>query len=179
MKRQAGFTLVELLVAFVILALALALTAQLLQEGQLALVDTTREQTEAPITLVLARIRNDVLSAAAFYVVPGSGGARLTLLGHPAGTVIWEREGDQLVRGVNGAPGAPVLRNVTGWAAASFSAGVTSAPVVSVEIHYNAPSVRRRRLVTEAVQGTGPGWEERSESLLLLPRGGGRRERAW
>jgi prepilin-type N-terminal cleavage/methylation domain-containing protein len=174
MRRQAGFTLVELLVAFVILALALGLTAQLLQEGQLALVDTTREQTEAPITLVLARLRNDILSAATFQVSAGT----LILLGHPSGTVTWDRQGDRLVRGVDGAA-APVLLNVTGWTAASFSPGPTGAPLVSVEIRYNAPNVRRRRLVSEAVQGTGPGWEERSESLLLLPRGGGRRERAW
>lgn len=174
MRAEKGFTLVELLIAFVILTLALALTAQLLQEGQLALVDTTREQTEAPITLVLARLRNDVLSAASFQV----SGETLILLGHPAGTVTWDRQGDRLMRGVDGIP-APVLLQVTGWAASSFAPGWASAPVVSVEIRYVAPAVRRRRLVSEAIQGTGPGWEERSESLLLLPRGGGRRERAW
>jgi prepilin-type N-terminal cleavage/methylation domain-containing protein len=170
---QAGFTLVELLVALVVTMLALALAAQVLMESAQMLADAAAEQTDAPMPLVLARLRGDVRAAGRFRLLPGTGGEPALLLeGHPAGLVLYEKVGDELRRTVLDAAfqprgSAPALRGVTGWSCSSIGPGL-----LVVSLSHRRSSLRRGPL--PALPGRrGPASEERTESILVALRGEG------
>jgi prepilin-type N-terminal cleavage/methylation domain-containing protein len=172
LKAQAGFTLVELLVSLVITMLALALAAQVLMESSQMLVDAAAEQADAPMPLVVARLRGDVRAAASFQVV----GSTLLLEGHPAGAVVYERVGEELRRTVlDGSGGvlgsAPALRGVTGWSC--FPAGPG---LLGVNLVHRRSALRRGPLPALPAR-RGPKQEERSELFLVAPRGSGLGER--
>lgn len=169
---QGGFTLVELLISLVVMALALALTAQVMMEGAQMLTDSTAEQADAPMPLVAARLRGDVRAAAGFEVLPGLEGPALFLEGHPAGLVVYQKVGDELRRTVMDETGkvrgeAPALRGVTSWSCAPLAPGL-----VAVTLSHSRSAVRRGPL--PALPGRrGPRTEERSETFLVAPRGAG------
>ena len=126
MNRQAGFTLVELLISLVVMGLALALTAQVLMEGAQMLTDVAAEQADAPMPLVAARLRGDVRASSGFEVLPGLEGPALFLEGHPAGVVVYQKVGDELRRTVLDETGkvrgeSPALYGVTSWSCARRS----------------------------------------------------------
>ncbi|HYN22698.1 MAG TPA: prepilin-type N-terminal cleavage/methylation domain-containing protein [Thermoanaerobaculia bacterium] len=168
MKAQAGFTLVELLVSLVITMLALALAAQVLMESSQMLVDAAAEQADSAMPLVVARLRGDVRAAASFHVV----GPALLLEGHPAGTVVYERAGEELRRTVLDGTGqilgsAPALRGVTGWSCIPVGPGL-----LAVTLAHRRSTLRRGPLPALPAQ-RGPKQEERSELFLVAPRGAG------
>ncbi|HEX3128706.1 MAG TPA: prepilin-type N-terminal cleavage/methylation domain-containing protein [Thermoanaerobaculia bacterium] len=166
--RQRGFALLELLIALVLVSLALGLTAQLLMESSQMLTAAAAEQTDAPMPLVLARIRGDVRASGGFDVVED----RLYLLGHPAGTVVYERDGRELRRTVLDQHGvirgsSPALRGVTQW-----SCGAIGPRLLLVTIG-NRRSRLRAGVLPQMPSQRGPVSEERVESILVAPRGAG------
>lgn len=171
--RNKGFALLELLIALVLVSLALGLTAQLLMESSQMLTAAAAEQTDAPMPLVLARLRGDVRAAGGFDVLAAEdGSARLFLLGHPAGTVLYEQIGRDLRRtlldeegGVLGSSTA--LRGVTGW-----SCGAVSPRLLLVTISHRR-SLVRVGVLPQVPSRRGPVSEERTESFLVAPRGAG------
>jgi prepilin-type N-terminal cleavage/methylation domain-containing protein len=172
MKRQAGFTLVELMVSLVLLLLGLALAAQILMESAQLFAEAAGEQTDAPIPLAIARLRGDVLASSSFQVATGEEGLLLVLEGHPAGTVFYERVGEELRRGVLDAAGDPgettaVLRGVSQWVCLP-----ASPRLVVLGVRYRRHAVPRSPL-PRLPAFRGPATEERQEWLALAPRGGG------
>ncbi|MES1242407.1 MAG: prepilin-type N-terminal cleavage/methylation domain-containing protein [Acidobacteriota bacterium] len=170
-EPDQGFALLELLIALVLVSLALGLTAQLLMESSQMLSAAAAEQTDAPMPLVLARIRGDVRASGGFEVLTDEdGSARLFLLGHPAGTVLYERDGRDLRRTVIDEHGAvrgstSALRGLTAW-----SCGSVGPRLLLVTVGH------RRTLARTDVLPRRPGrriTEERSESSLVAPRGAG------
>lgn len=169
MNRQAGFTLVELLISLAVISLALALTAQVMMEGAQMLTDAAAEQADAPVPLVVARLKGDVRAAAGFEVLPGLEGPALFLHGHPAGPaglVVYQKVGDELRRTVVGAGEAPALRGVTSWSCAPLGG------VVAVTFSHRRSAIRRGPL-PNLPANRGPRSEERTETFLVGPRGGG------
>jgi prepilin-type N-terminal cleavage/methylation domain-containing protein len=173
-RRQAGFTLLELLVTLVLVGFGLALAAQLLMETSQMMADAAAEQTESALPLARARLRADLQSCVEAQAVAGPNGriAELRLAGHPAGTVRYRKVGRDLLRDVT-ADGTTwsgqtvVLRNVQSWDLLPLPPGV-----VGLEIHTLRRAARHSPL--PALPGTrGPADEERVETLVAVPRGGG------
>ncbi len=170
--RQAGFTLIELRVSLVLLLLGLALAAQILMESAQLFAESAGEQIDAPIPLAIARLRGDVLASSSFQVATGEDGLQLVLAGHPAGTVLYEKAGEELRRSVLDAAGEPgkatiVLRGVSEWIC--FPA---SPRLVVLGVSYRRHAVPRSPL-PRLPAFRGPRHEERQEWLTLAPRGGG------
>jgi len=172
MNRQSGFTLVELLISLLVMSVALALAAQVMMEAAQMLTDAAAEQADAPMPLVAARLRGDIRAAAGFEVDEGLEGPALFLHGHPAGMVVYQKVGDELIRTVLDDTGkvrgeGPALRGVTSWSCAPISPGL-----VAVNLSHRRSAIRGGPL--PMVPGRrGPRFEERSESFLVAPRGAG------
>jgi prepilin-type N-terminal cleavage/methylation domain-containing protein len=173
-ELASGFALLELLIALVLVSLALALSAQVLMESSQMLADVAAEQTDAPMPLVVARLRGDVRAASGFEVLPGESGdpPRLVLLGHPAGTILYEPIGRELRRTVLGEDGmlrgsAPALHNLTGWSCAEVT------PRLLLVTVSHRRSKLRPGLLPQLPGQRGPVSEERTESILVAPRGAG------
>lgn len=172
-RDQSGFALLELLIALVLVSLALGLTAQLLMESSQMLTAAAAEQTDAPMPLVLARIRGDVRASGGFEIVPAEdGSARLYLLGHPAGTVVYDRAGRDLRRTVFDDHGvvlgsSPALRGVTQW-----SCGAVGPRLLLVTVAHRRSRLRAG-VLPQMPGRRGPVSEERAESILVAPRGSG------
>ena len=167
-RDQSGFALLELLIALVLVSLALGLTAQLLMESSQMLTAAAAEQTDAPMPLVLARIRGDVRASGGFDVVEG----RLYLLGHPAGTVVYDRAGRDLRRTVLDEHGtvlgsSPALRGVTQW-----SCGAVDTRLLLITVGHRR-SLVRSGVLPQMPSRRGPVSEETVESILVAPRGSG------
>lgn len=172
-SSQAGFTLVEMLISLVLLLFALGLASQILIESQQALVDTAAEALDSPVPLAVARLRSDVLTSSSFAIaVDEVLGHRLALVGHPEGTVLYEREGTDLVRRVYDGLGIEsgrglVLRGVTDFQAFDVVEGFD---LLRIDIGYSVHQGRKSPLPT--VPGfRGPRTKDQKEVLFLLPRG--------
>ena len=59
-RRQAGFTIVEMMVALVLLLVGLMIAADLLDESSRLFVETAGEATDNPAPLAVARMRADI-----------------------------------------------------------------------------------------------------------------------
>jgi type II secretory pathway pseudopilin PulG len=174
-RRQSGFMLIEILIALVLVALGLALAAQLLMETSQMLVDAAAEQTESALPLARARLRADINGSLRGVAVRDERGQlkELWMIGLPTGTVRYRKAGTDLLRDVspagNGAwEGQTIaLRNVRSWTVLEDVPGL-----VHLEIHIERRAIRRTPL--PAVPGVGePGQEEIVETLIMAPRGGG------
>jgi hypothetical protein len=118
--------------------------------------------------LVLARIRGDVRASGGFEVVAD----RLYLLGHPAGTVVYDRAGRDLRRTVMDSHGtvlgsSTALRGVTGW-----SCGAVGPRLLLVTVGHRRSRLRPGVLPQMPSQ-RGPLFEDRVETILVAPRGAG------
>jgi prepilin-type N-terminal cleavage/methylation domain-containing protein len=175
--REAGFTLVEMLVALLLLVLALALAAQLLGETQQMMVDAARQALDPAAALVATRLRTDVLGATGAVAAANPDGscALLELLGTPDGTIVYTLTQGALTRTVLSGGGAalgslPLLPNTVAWSCSAMSVG--SAEVVLLDYRYLRSRVRRSPL--PLLPGMwGARQEQVHESLVLTPRGGG------
>ena len=171
--KARGFALLELLIALVLVSLALGLTAQLLMESSQMLTAAAAEQTDAPMPLVLARLRGDVRASGGFEILAAEdGSARLFLLGHPAGTILYERAGRDLRRTVLNQHGAilgssSALRGVTQW-----SCGAVGPRLLLISVGHRR-SLLRAGVLPQIPSRRGPVSEERAESILVAPRGSG------
>lgn len=115
--RQAGFSLLELLISMALLLLGLALAAQLLLESQRTFALAGRAAQEPLVGYAVAQLTADAqASSDAEAAIDGA----LRLTGHPEGTVRWARRGESLLRTVIAADGTirshrRVLQRVTAW----------------------------------------------------------------
>ncbi len=100
---QRGFTILEILVSFVILSTAMLIASRLLVESQVRMAHSARKATDPVAFIALKQIRADVRMASAIGG-PGSGWTwdPLVLGGHPAGIVRYEKIGSDLVRKLQG-----------------------------------------------------------------------------
>ena len=175
MRRRAaegGFSLIELLVALVLVGLGLALAAQLLMETSQMLADAAAEQTETALPLARAHLRTDIQACRSAMTVPGLAGPELWLVGHPAGTVRYRKVGREIRRDVAAGVGVWEGEAVAMGNVQSFVVLSVTTELVAVEIHVLRRAVRHSPL--PAVPGVrGPADEERLETLVVAPRGGG------
>lgn len=171
---EAGFTLVEICISLVLLLVALLLAAQILMETSQLFAETAGEALDAPVPLVIARIRADILGSTGAFPLPNEdgtlGGVAVQGLGR---RIVYQKEGDDLFRTVvplNGdPPEKPVLlwRGVTGW-----GCRVHGGNLVELEVTYRRRTVPRSPLPT--LPGLrGPVTEELTQKMYLLPRGAG------
>lgn len=162
----------EMLISLVLLLLAIAFAADLLMEGSQLLADSAAEQRDAPVPLILARIRGDVLGAGGFAGAEG----RLLLFGHPQGTVQYEKVGNELRRAVLNdsehlEEEAVVWRGVKEWSFRSEGVPGVSLPMLVMTVTYRRQAARNSLPVLPGLRR--PPTEEHTETLYLLPRGNG------
>jgi len=168
-RGEAGFGLIELLVASVLLLVALAIAAQLLMESAEQLVDATGEQADPTVPVLLDRLRADVRAASGY---TDCGADRLLLTGHPAGEVLYQRIGDRLHRAVLDSAGTLLGDGVPWRGVSAWSCQPLGPHLLRLDLQYQLHKVRRT--LNPSLPGErGPATEERTETLFLAPRGGG------
>ncbi len=178
LRRQhaAGFSLLELLVSFTILMLAMMIAGRLLLESQARLAHSARQALEPVATIALKQIRADVRAAGR---VPSTDfewtWGPMTLLDHPAGTVRYEKTGTDLVRVVGGGAAGGgrriVMHAVSIWRW-RLSRG---APLPLVEIELGHREIPRLALLAAAGQREAPIPVTRSYRVAVSPRQAGGR----
>jgi prepilin-type N-terminal cleavage/methylation domain-containing protein len=166
-RSTAGFSLVEVMVALALFALAAAFAAQLLLETAQQLTDAAAEQAESPMPLVRARLRADIQSSQTAVCVRHPDGTleEVRLSGHPAGEVTYRVDERVLWRQVE-TDADPILREVESWSCADGGG------LLWMQLAYSRRAVRRTPLIVEP-GARGPLNEPRVESLLVAPRGAG------
>jgi prepilin-type N-terminal cleavage/methylation domain-containing protein len=176
-RRQAGFTIVEMMIALVLLLVGLMIAADLLMESSRLFVETAGEALDTPVPLAAARIRADIQNATS--VTP-----LISPLDHStlAGVdvqgggqeIVYQKIGDVIYRSVVLFPGslpqdpAPLWRGVTSW---SCEAGSTDAPALLTVTYTRRTTPHTPLPVLPADRG--PLQEEVREILYVLPRGNG------
>jgi prepilin-type N-terminal cleavage/methylation domain-containing protein len=176
-RAEAGFTLVEVLVSLLLLAVALAMSAQLLGETQQMLVDAARESLDPAAALVATRLRAEVLGATVAVAAhrPDLSCDYVELVGYSPGPIFYRLTGGALVRSLVAADGTPLGSTTLLSGATSFSCFTSSAggaEVVLLAYQYRRTRTRRSPLMLlPALWGSR--WEVVRESLVLTPRGGG------
>jgi prepilin-type N-terminal cleavage/methylation domain-containing protein len=174
--HERGFTLIEMVVSMVLLAVAVGIAAELLGETQQMLVDAGHEALDPAAALIATRLRADVQGAAAAVAVqnPDLSCSFLELFGHPSGPIVYRIDAGDLVRSVVTANGAP-LGSAVMLHAATFSCATSSLggpTVVLLGYSYRRSRVRRSPLMLMPSLW-GPAQEVVRESLILTPRGAG------
>ncbi len=171
---EAGFTLVEICVSMALLLVALLLAAQILMETSQLFAETSAEALDAPVPLVTARIRADVLgSTGVFPITDEDGTLDSVSVQGLSRRIVYQKVGDALFRTVvplNGdPPEKPVLlwRGVTDW-----YCRIHGSNLVELAVAYH------RRTVPHSPLPTLPGLrglatEELTQKMYLLPRGAG------
>jgi prepilin-type N-terminal cleavage/methylation domain-containing protein len=168
-RRDHGFSLLELAVSLVVIAMVLALAAQLLGETQLAFVTVARESRTPSQHLAAEWLRRDLRASRAVGEgsswVPSSGALWL-LRGE--GWISYELRGRDLVRtaydltNLRG-PSRPILGDVVGWSWRQPAAGLVEVSVVTEE-----PLARLLRVRADLRR---PATEARTLRLLISQRG--------
>lgn len=175
-NSQAGFTVLELLLVFVISALALTLASGLLLEAQ-SRMTFEAEKTLRPVAdLAVEQLRADLRVSTGVVPIPFGGWTwdPMVLTGHPAGRVSYEKFSGRLVRRVERDGEVlgerPVLDRV-----GTFRWRRSVGGAIDLELGYQE-DLRLSRLTA------GGAWDEpvtveRQRILKVLPRGGG--GKAW
>lgn len=136
-RGERGFTVIEMLVALALVLLGLVLAVQMLLESRQLFLDAERRAQDPVVTVAVAQLRKDLEEASgAQPSAPIWSSGVMALEGLPAGTVVYERRGSDLVRAVRAADGTEksartLLRPVASWRWRS-----TQADLVDVEIEY-------------------------------------------
>jgi prepilin-type N-terminal cleavage/methylation domain-containing protein len=175
-RRQAGFTIVEMMIALVLLMVGLMIAADLLMESSRLFVETAGEAIDNPAPLAVARVRGDIQNATS--VTPLlSPLDHSTLIGVDVQgggqEIVYQKTGDTIYRTVYSSGGTPqdpvpLWRGVTSW---SCEAGSKDAPAI-LSVTYRRRSTPHTPLpVLPAYRG--PLQEEVQEILYVLPRGDG------
>ena len=169
---QAGFTVLELIISFAILLIAMMIAGRLLLEAQARMSHSARQALEPVAAIALKQIRADIRSSTE---VPAYGSAwnwePLILLGHPNGTVSYKKLGDDLVRIVSrGSVTEPasriILRSVSVWRWRLNP----EAPLPLVDIELGQREIPRFALLAAAGQREAPIPVTRSHLMAVSPR---------
>lgn len=174
-RGAAGFTLLETLVSLVLMLIALGLAADLLLQSGKLLAETAREVRDAPASLLLARLRGDVMAAGSIPRtsgwMPSSG--PLYLGGHwqsPEGWIQYELVGSELHRLVLDADGyveqeTVFWRGVSEW----VWQPVPGTRLVQISVSYRRSAAPRSPLPT-LPRYHGRRFETVTETLQIAPR---------
>jgi hypothetical protein len=175
-SAEAGFTLIEMLISFVLLVLAVTIAAQLLVEAAQMFTDVAGEQHDPMVPLAVARLRNDVQGAVSYQDLSPDplSCSPLVLQGGTGGTVVYTLAGEEVRRAVvapDGTAGATeiLLRQVTSWTCAGHG---SSPPVLELDFSYRRRAVRRTPLAVLPVYARSRD-EQKFETLFLTLRGAG------
>ncbi len=176
-RWEEGFTLLELMVSMLLMAVAVTIAAELLGETQQMLVDAGREALDPPAALIAKLLRADVQGAAGAVAAqnPDLSCAFLELAGRPPGPIFYRLVAGNLVRSVLAADGTPLgsavlLRGATAFHCATSSVGGPT--VVLLDYGYRRSRTRRSPLML-VPSLWAPAREVVHESLILTPRGAG------
>jgi prepilin-type N-terminal cleavage/methylation domain-containing protein len=175
-RRQAGFTIIEMTIALVLLLVGLLIAADLLMESSRLFVETSAQALDTPAPLAVARVRADIQGSTS--VTPQYSLLDTNQLDsvHVRGggeEIVYQKTGDAIYRVVyagGGLPQDPVIlwRGVKDW---SCDPGSTGAPAF-LKVTYLRRSTPHTPLpVLPAYRG--PLTEEVTEKLYVLPRGNG------
>ncbi len=171
-RREAGFSVLELLVSFAILALAMTIAGRLLLEAQARMAHSARQALEPAASIALKQVRADVRAAGRVPAIDFEWDwGPLILLDHPAGTVRYERVDGDLVRSVGDEGQRVVLRPVRIWRWRL----ARGAPLPLVEIELGHREIPRFALLTAAGQREAPLPVTRTLRVAASPRGAGGR----
>ncbi len=175
-QRAQGFSLLELLISFAILLIAMMIAGRLLLEAQARMAHSARQALEPVAAIALKQIRADVRACGK---VPAFDREwnwdPLVLLDHPAGTVAYERSGTDLVRIVDAGGGTePVERIVLGSVSIWRWRLAPGAPLALVEIELGQRQIPRFALLAAAGQREAPIPVTHSHFLAVCPRQSGR-----
>ena len=175
-RRQAGFTIVEMMVALVLLLVGLMIAADLLDESSRLFVETAGETLDNPAPLAAARMRADIQNATSvtpqFSPLDGTLDSVYVLGGGQK--IVYQKTGDTIYRTVYPSPGGPpqdpgeLWRGVTSW---RCEEGSKDDPAI-LSVTYTRRSTPHTPLPVLPVY-RGPLQEEATEVLYLLPRGNG------
>jgi prepilin-type N-terminal cleavage/methylation domain-containing protein len=172
-RRQSGFTLVELLISLLIVSLALGFASRLLMEVAVIFADSAADTAGDSMPLALGRLRSDARAARSFEVLADPAGDPMLLLsGHPAGDLLYERQGTVLLRSRLD-PGGAVLdqgvaaRGVLGWDCRALAPGLLE---IAVTYRHRIP---RTGSPVGLPGQRGPGTAPVSETFTVAPRGAG------
>jgi len=171
---QAGFTLIELSISLALLLLALAIAAQLLMETAQLFADASGESLDAPVPLVLARIRSDVQGSVGAYPVVDEDGslARVVIQGIDR-QIVYGKAGGDLYRTVELGDGSLkqttlLWQGITGWSCRQ----IDPKGLIELAVSYRRRTVPHTPLPTLPAF-RGPVTEELTQRMFLLPRGAG------
>jgi len=174
-RRQAGFTVIEMTIALVLLLVGLMIAADLLMESSRMFVETSGEALDTPAALTDARIRNDVQGATSVtpQLSPIDGSLVAIQVSGDGEDIVYQKIGDSIYRTVvplSGPPQDSVLlwRGVTFW---NCDPGGMDSPAI-LTVKYTRRSTPHTPLPVLPVY-RGPLQEEATEVLYLLPRGNG------
>ena len=171
-RREVGYSLLELLLTFVLGGLALALVHGLLLEASSRAEHRHRETLEPLAELAVRQLTNDLRMAWGVQTGLVGGWSRdaLILIGHPAGELRYARIDDELLR-LQRVPDAsppwrerPVLTRMT-----RFRWRVVDGSSVEVELRYrHVPRLRDRM----AGGWRAEVWAETTRRVRVTPRSG-------
>lgn len=173
-RHMAGFTLIEMSIALILLLAGLLIAADLLMETSRLFAETSGEAIDTPVPLVISRIRADFQGAVSVdpqLALDGSlDKVQIQELGEE---IVYQKLGDSLFRLVIPSSGLPqdpeiLWRGVTAWTCAT---GGKSSPVWFSVTYQRRTTPHTPLPVLPAYRG--PLYEQRTEKIYLLPRGGG------
>jgi prepilin-type N-terminal cleavage/methylation domain-containing protein len=174
-RRQAGFTIIEMTIALVLLLVGLLIAADLMMESSRLFVETSGEALDNPAPLAAARIRADIQGSTSVtpqYSLIDTNKLDSVHIRGGGQEIVYQKTGDAIYRVVSvaGLPEDPVIlwRGVKDW---SCDPGSTGAPAF-LKVTYLRRSTPHTPLpVLPAYRG--PLTEEVTEALYVLPRGNG------
>lgn len=175
-RRQAGFTIVEMMIALVLLLVGLMIAADLLDESSRLFVETAGEALDNPAPLAVARMRADIQNATSvtpqFSPLDGTLDSIYVLGGGQK--IVYQKTGDTIYRTVYPSPGGPPQDPGTLWRGVTFwncDPGGMDSPAILTITYTRRTTPHTPLPVLPAYRG--PLQEEVKEVLYVLPRGNG------
>jgi prepilin-type N-terminal cleavage/methylation domain-containing protein len=174
-RRQAGFTIIEMMIVLVLLLVGMLIAADLLMESSRLFAETSGEVTDTPVPLAAARIRADIQGSTSVIpeLSPLTGRLDKVHIRGGGTEIVYQKIDDSIYRSIDSPGGppqapAPLWRGVTQW---SCEEGGLDDPAF-LSITYTRRTTPHTPLpVMPAYRG--PLEEEITESLYILPRGNG------